>query len=196
MENFMQQQTLPDVEIYNVSSSSSSDDDDGETVDDPIAAAAAAGTSVAAAAVVPPIVRVRSIPPPINLDLTIKATLFTKDAKVPTKASIGSAGFDIYSAGRHVIYPERVIKVQTDLGIEIPNGYYGLLSSRSGMVMIRNIMTIPGTIDSDYRGSVEVMLYNFSKNTAEIVRGEKIAYLIIHKIHPQNEITVVRTLGY
>ncbi len=73
--------------------------------------------------------------------------------------------------------------IPTGLSIEIPLGYEGQVRPRSGLAFKKGltVLNAPGTIDSDYRGDIGVMLINLSNNVVEVNDGDRIAQLIIAK---------------
>ena len=106
-----------------------------------------------------------------------------KNLPLPTYATTGSAGMDLLSANDApiVINPHEVVLVPTGIIIEIESGYEGQIRPRSGLAVKHGITVLnsPGTIDSDYRGEVKVILINHSERPFTINRGERIAQLII-----------------
>ena len=102
------------------------------------------------------------------------------DLPLPIYASDDAAGLDIASAEELVLQPGQRHAVATGFAIEIPPGYEVQVRPRSGLA-IRNGITClntPGTIDSDYRGEVKVILANLGSERFEVVRGERIAQLV------------------
>jgi dUTP pyrophosphatase len=110
-------------------------------------------------------------------------------AKLPTKMTAGSAGFDLYSAESVEIPPTRCepdgraevgrALVSTGLVIELPPGTVGRVASRSGLSTKANVETGAGWIDSDYRGMVKVELKNFSSKPYKVNAGDRIAQLVV-----------------
>ena len=99
---------------------------------------------------------------------------------LPAYASEDAAGLDIASAEELVLQPGERHAVATGFAIEIPHGHEVQVRPRSGLA-IRNGITClntPGTIDSDYRGEVKVILINLGAEPFEIRRGERIAQLV------------------
>jgi dUTP pyrophosphatase len=72
--------------------------------------------------------------------------------------------------------------VKTDLQIAIPDGCYGRVAPRSGLAVKNFVDVGAGVIDSDYRGNVGVVLFNFSDTDFEVKRGDRVAQLICEKI--------------
>lgn len=102
-------------------------------------------------------------------------------ALIPEYATEYSAGMDLKSSENHVIQPMERISVGTGIRIAIPQGFEGQVRPRSGMALKQglSIPNAPGTIDSDYRGEVRVILINLGKEPIMIQRGDRIAQLVI-----------------
>lgn len=108
------------------------------------------------------------------------------DIPLPEYETNGSAGMDIRAA----ISDEFVIKsgsfalVPTNLSVEIPEGYEIQVRGRSGLAAKHGIgiLNAPGTIDSDYRGEIKIILFNFSSADFIIHRGDRIAQLVLAKV--------------
>ena len=104
-----------------------------------------------------------------------------QDLPLPSRRTSGSAGFDLASAEPDfVLAPGERRLVRTGLALEIPPGIEGQVRPRSGLAL-RHGLTMPnapGTIDSDYRGEVGVILQNSGTEPVTIVRGDRIAQLV------------------
>lgn len=114
-------------------------------------------------------------------------------ATVPTKGSKLSAGYDLYAAYDYIIKSRGKEMVKTDLQIALPPGCYGRVAPRSGLAWKHSIDVGAGVIDEDYRGPLNVILFNFGENDFEIKRGDRIAQLICEKIE-QTDIQEVSDL--
>ena len=101
----------------------------------------------------------------------------------PEKATDESAGFDLkaFCNTDIVVKPMERVLVPTGLFIELPVGYEAQVRTRSGLAIKYGITVLnsPGTIDSDYRGEIKVILINFSGDDFVIKNGDRIAQLII-----------------
>jgi len=99
---------------------------------------------------------------------------------LPQYASDAAAGLDITSAEELVLEPGKRHAFATGLAIEIPHGYEVQVRPRSGLAIKHGItcLNTPGTIDSDYRGEVKVILANLGDEAFEVRRGERIAQLV------------------
>ena len=113
--------------------------------------------------------------------LPLRFKKLSEDAITPTRGTPKSAGFDIYSAKQVIIKKSWTDLVPTQIAVEIPEGYYGQLLSRSSIDLLQ-IHLKAGTIDSDYRGEVKLILHNASPLNYVVKKGDKIAQLIIIEI--------------
>ena len=91
-------------------------------------------------------------------NLNIK--LLSDNATTPTRAYGVSAGLDIYAAETVVIEPQEKILLATDIAVDIPEGYVGLLTSRSGVSSKTHLVVETGKIDAGYNGHVKVNIKN------------------------------------
>lgn len=109
------------------------------------------------------------------------------DVPLPYYATSGSAGMDIRAAIKDdiIIEPSKVELIPTDISVEIPLGYEIQVRPRSGLAANHSIgiLNSPGTIDSDYRGEVKIILMNFGKEDFKISKGDRIAQLIVSKVY-------------
>ena len=112
---------------------------------------------------------------------SLRVKLLSHRAFLPIRASQGSAGFDVRATKDYTIGPNEQIKIPLELSIFPPKGCYTQVASRSSMVM-KNVFTQGGIIDSDYTGDLIVILCNKQDRQYSIKRGDKIAQLILHRI--------------
>ena len=100
---------------------------------------------------------------------------------LPAYATDGAAGMDILSAESVTLRPGQRHAVATGLAVAIPKGYEIQVRPRSGLALKHGISVpnTPGTIDSDYRGELKVILINHSDTDFAIARGERIAQLVL-----------------
>jgi dUTP pyrophosphatase len=112
-------------------------------------------------------------------------------ASLPKRASEGAAGFDIEAylpqSGPHcgiTLPPLGRAAIPTGLVFEIPEGYEGQVRPRSGLAKNHGITVLnsPGTIDSDYRGEVQIILINLSSESWTIKNGDRIAQIVFAPI--------------
>lgn len=129
--------------------------------------------------------------------MQVKITRINKeyeDLPLPHYVTAGSAGLDIYAAITEslIIDPFSTVLVPTNLAIELENGYECQVRSRSGLAIKHGIFALnaPGTIDSDYRGEIKVILSNFNKESFRIERGDRIAQLVFTRYEKADLIEV------
>jgi dUTP pyrophosphatase len=111
-----------------------------------------------------------------------------RDLPLPAHGSPGSSGVDLRAAvdGEVVLRPGERLLVPTGLVLEIPTGWEGQVRPRSGLALRHGIgiVNAPGTIDSDYRGEVGVILINLGEAPFGLKRGDRIAQLVISPVEP------------
>ena len=116
---------------------------------------------------------------------------------LPSYQTSGSAGLDLYAALPQAIAlsPGSRHLVPTGLAFEIPPGFEGQVRPRSGLALKQglSIVNAPGTIDSDYRGEVAVVLINHGSETITIKPQDRMAQLVIAKVE-RAELVLVETL--
>lgn len=105
----------------------------------------------------------------------------TATTTLPSYQRQGDAGADLYSDEDVEVYASVVKLVRTNVAMAIPRGYVGLICPRSGLALRHDITVFngPGVDDSNYRGSVDVILANFGSSTFQVKRGDRIAQLVI-----------------
>lgn len=114
-------------------------------------------------------------------------------ASLPTRGSKLAAGYDLYSAYDYVVKAKGKEMVKTDLQIALPDGCYGRVAPRSGLAWKHSIDVGAGVIDQDYRGPLNVILFNFGEQDFDIKRGDRVAQLICEKIE-QTDVALVEDL--
>lgn len=104
-----------------------------------------------------------------------------KGLDLPHYATVGAAGMDVVSAEDVTIAPGARHPVATGLSVAIPQGYEIQVRPRSGLAFKHGITVpnTPGTIDSDYRGELKVLLINHGTEDFVIARGDRVAQLIL-----------------
>lgn len=117
------------------------------------------------------------------------------DIQLPEYATAGSSGLDLRAAVDQDMKIEKgkVALVSTNLRVEIPVGYEIQIRPRSGLAAKNGIgvLNSPGTIDSDYRGEIKIILFNFGEEDFIIKRGDRIAQMVVSKVYRAELITAV-----
>lgn len=141
-----------------------------------------------------------------SVDPNPKCVLLRKGAVVPKKANPEDAGFDLcYCPEVQIeasIYAGHRSTLETGISVAIPPGYYGRIAPRSGLAVKEGIDVLAGVVDASYRGEVKVVLLNTNTTQTNSTMhhyvsfkpGDRIAQLIIEKIHAAREMEVVDSL--
>ncbi|HUL60921.1 MAG TPA: dUTP diphosphatase [Anaeromyxobacteraceae bacterium] len=100
---------------------------------------------------------------------------------LPRYETAGSAGMDLRADEPFALAPGERRLVPTGLALEIPTGHEGQVRPRSGLAVRQGVglLNAPGTIDSDYRGEVQVILVNHGQAPVTFARGDRIAQLVV-----------------
>ena len=120
--------------------------------------------------------------------------------EVPAYATAGAAGLDLRAALAEgdvlVLAPGERAAVPTGIALALPEGYEGQVRPRSGLALRHGVacLNAPGTIDSDYRGEITVILVNLGQVPVTLRRGERIAQLVI-QAYVQAALEEVRELS-
>lgn len=102
-------------------------------------------------------------------------------AILPRQMTAGASGFDLYACESVLLHPHVVCPVGTGVFVEIPVGYEGQVRSRSGLAASGvQVYNSPGTIDSDYRGEIRVLLV--ANTEYKIMSGDRIAQLVFSRV--------------
>ena len=102
-------------------------------------------------------------------------------AYMPVRAHATDAGLDLFSPVRQVIQANDWGSIDTGVHVEIPNGYVGMITSKSGLMASKGI-TSRGTIDCGYTGSIKAVLFNHSNEYFVVEKGQKITQLVLMPI--------------
>lgn len=127
-----------------------------------------------------------------SVTLRVRRLPHAADLPLPQPASAGSAGLDLRAAIEDELRlaPGERLQVPTGLILELPRGWEGQVRPRSGLAARHGVtlLNTPGTIDSDYRGEVQVIVVNLGQEPFRVRRGDRIAQLVVA---PVSEVTVV-----
>lgn len=118
---------------------------------------------------------------PDNIPVPVKRLPHFEGLELPAYATDGAAGMDVLAAEDVTIAPGARHAVATGLAVAIPPGFEIQVRPRSGLALKHGITVpnTPGTVDSDYRGEVKVILINHGGTPFEIRRGDRVAQLVI-----------------
>ena len=125
-------------------------------------------------------------PTKISLRIKVLRLPHGRDLPLPAYQSEGAAGMDLLAAVEKplMLKPGSRALVPTGLILEIPRGFEAQVRPRSGLALRHGIgvLNTPGTIDSDYRGEVQVLLINLGDKPFAVARGERIAQLVVQRV--------------
>ena len=108
---------------------------------------------------------------------------FDKNIKLPSYKTFGSSGMDLlaYLKNKITINPGKTATIPTGIAVAIPKNYEIQIRPRSGLAAKRSISVLntPGTVDSDYRGEIKIILINLSKKSFVVKSGDRVAQMIL-----------------
>ena len=113
--------------------------------------------------------------------MELKVKRIRPQTKLPSYGHPGDAGLDLFSSEDHLLRPGEVRPVQTGIQVAIPRGHVGLIWDKSG-ISLRGVHRLAGVVDAGYRGEVQVVMVNLSREPYEIKAGMKIAQMLIQPI--------------
>lgn len=115
------------------------------------------------------------------MHIPVQFRRLSSTAKLPTYATPGAAGMDLYADQDMTIQPGDSRLIMTNVAIELAAGYEAQVRSRSGLALKNRVAVLnsPGTIDSDYRGGIGVILINHGTTNFVVKPGDRIAQLVI-----------------
>jgi len=132
--------------------------------------------------------------------LTLKVKTLSSNATLPTRANDDDAGFDLYlsreiaGTSRYDV-PIYTIECHTDICIELPKGYWGLIKPRSGMSK-EGVNASAGVVDNGYRGEIKIILQTINPKGFKKMRiGDKIAQLVLVPMSPPTTVEQVENLS-
>ncbi|MBD3260981.1 MAG: dUTP diphosphatase [Candidatus Altiarchaeales archaeon] len=110
------------------------------------------------------------------------------EAKVPTYQTSGSSGADLYAVENVDLLPGEWETIKTGLSFEMSPGLEVQIRPRSGLAFKHGVTVLntPGTIDSDYRGELKVILINHSPDVFRVSVGDRIAQMVLSKVYRRN----------
>ena len=108
---------------------------------------------------------------------------FDKNIKLPTYKTSGSSGMDLaaYIKNKITINPGKTAIIPTGIAVAIPKNYEIQIRPRSGLAAKKSISVLntPGTVDSDYRGEIKIILINSSKKSFVVKSGDRVAQIVL-----------------
>ena len=117
------------------------------------------------------------------ISVPIEREAGAEDLPLPRYATAGAAGMDLHAAINEDIYlsPGERILVSTGIRVALPEGFEGQIRPRSGLALKHGLTLVnsPGTVDSDYRNTIKVLLINLGREPIAIKRGDRIAQLVV-----------------
>jgi dUTP pyrophosphatase len=125
--------------------------------------------------------------------VTLRFTRLSPEARAPTQAHEGDAGYDLYASEAALLGPGERASVGTGIAVAIPAGCAGLVLPRSGLARRHGIglANAPGLIDSGYRGELRVLLLNADRSEEfQVAVGDRVAQLLLvrHESGPAEEV--------
>jgi dUTP pyrophosphatase len=105
------------------------------------------------------------------------------DAILPRRGRDGDAGLDLHACDACVIQPGERALVDAGVALQIPEDCYGRVAPRSGLAVKHGIQVGAGVVDSTYRGSIHVLLFNHGSEPFSVQQGDRIAQIIFEKIY-------------
>lgn len=118
--------------------------------------------------------------------LRVKRLDGNEDMALPAYETDGASGLDLRAAvdGELTLHPGEIRLVPTGLAISLPLGYEAQIRPRSGLALKHGVgmVNAPGTIDSDYRGEIGLVLINWGKSPFVIKRGDRIAQMVVTRV--------------
>jgi dUTP pyrophosphatase len=135
---------------------------------------------------------------PDHVILRVMRLAGNEDMTLPSYETAGSSGLDLRAAvqGEWILQPGEIRLVPTGLAVSLPPGYEAQIRPRSGLALKHGIGMVnsPGTIDSDYRGEIGLVLINWGKAPFAIRRGDRIAQMVIARVS-RAEVLEAKGLG-
>jgi dUTP pyrophosphatase len=113
--------------------------------------------------------------------MELKVKRIHPDAKIPVYGHPGDAGMDLYAVVDRTLAPGEVFAVPTGIQVAIPAGSVGLIWDKSG-ISLKGVHRLAGVVDAGYRGEVQVVMINLGKEPFAVMKGMKIAQMLIQPV--------------
>ena len=111
--------------------------------------------------------------------LTIGVQQLRESGIMPTRTHKNDAGFDLYASRKRIVSGQSKAKINTDIALNIPKGYFCKVFDRSGVAVDTGLLVKAGVIDSDYTGEIGVILCNTSLYPETVLAGDRIAQFVV-----------------
>jgi dUTP pyrophosphatase len=112
--------------------------------------------------------------------MALNVSKLVPHAIVPSRATPGAAGYDLYSADSYVILPGHRVVVSTGISVQLPDGTYGRIAARTGLAVKHGLNVLADVVDPDYIGELKVVLHNTDDRHPFIIRpGYRVAQLVL-----------------
>lgn len=122
-----------------------------------------------------------------TIPVKVKRLAHNSDLPLPAYESEGSSGMDIRASLRKTVFlnPGEIKLIPTGLAVAVPPGYEAQIRPRSGLALRHGIGMVnsPGTIDSDYRGEIGIIMINWGTAPYAVNRGDRIAQMVLSKVY-------------
>ncbi|MFH1350755.1 MAG: dUTP diphosphatase [Pseudomonadota bacterium] len=122
-----------------------------------------------------------------KVEIRVKRLGGHQDIALPSYETNGSSGMDLRAAVEEdlILRPGEIRLVHTGIAVSIPEGYEGQVRPRSGLALNHGIGMVnsPGTIDSDYRGEIGIIMINWGHKPYTIRRGDRIAQMTLSRVY-------------
>lgn len=134
---------------------------------------------------------------PAPVEVRVKRLPNGAGLPIPNYASKGAAGMDICAAESVTLRIGKRIAIATGFAFAIPEGYEVQVRPRSGLALKNGVtcLNTPGTIDSDYRGEVKVILANLGEDDFQITKGDRIAQIVVAPVQHAKMVEVEEIEG-
>jgi dUTP pyrophosphatase len=127
--------------------------------------------------------------PEPNITLEVLIAPLTPRALLPQKAHQTDAGFDLAIPEDYLLGPQAPQQIDLEIAVQIPHGWYGQVLGRSS-VFQRGLAVHPGVIDADYRGAIQLLIYNHLQVAQQVQRGDRLAQLLLLPVPVVGLVTV------
>lgn len=114
--------------------------------------------------------------------MEVRVKRLHSNAIIPTVASAGDAGYDLFAIESVRIAPFERVAVDTGISLELPIGFVGVVWGKSGRALREGLTILGGVIDSSYRGAIKVIVFNASDKEILIESSSKVAQLLIQPV--------------